>query len=195
MPRSKIMLKKKNEKTLKKKCKSKKKRSFRNKKKLRGGNVPLKIEDVEKEADIQEKMTLLKQFLYDKLIPERDEIKQQIIARLENDNYSENSLEDRESITELISNLSEQLSQVIEIAKTIFRSLSEKDPNNDNREKISEVLEIVEGSRERLEELTGFLTNISEEQHTEIPPNNLEEQISNTTNIISRIILIQSKNT
>ncbi len=193
MPRNKIILKRKNEKTLKKKCKSKKKRSFRNKKKLRGGNVPDTIVDLLRkveEADIQEKITLLKQFLDDKLIPERDEIKQQIIALLKNDNYSENSLEHRKSVIQLISNLSEKLSQVIEIAKTIFRSLSNEDPNNDNKRKIYEVLEIVEGSRERLEELTGFLTNIPEEQHTEIPPNNLEERI---TNIFSRIIPIQSK--
>ena len=195
MPRNKIILKRKNEKTLKKKCKSKKKRSFRNKKKLRGGNDPVKIDDVKNEPDISKKINLLRQFLDNTLIPERDEIKQQIIAPLENDNYSENSPEDRKSVTQLISNLSEKLSQVIEIAKTIFTSLFEKYQNNDNREKIYKVLEIVKGSQERLKELTGFLTNISEEQHTEIPPNNLEEQISNTTNIISRIIHIQSKNT
>ena len=138
-------------------------------------------------------MTLLKQFLDNTLIPERDEIKQQIIALLKNDNYSENSPED--SVTQLISNLSEKLSQVIEIAETIFTSLSEKDPNNDNREKINRVLEIVKGSQKRLVELTRFLTKIPEEQHTEIPPNILEERIHNITNIFSRIIPIQSKNT
>jgi len=166
-----------------------KKRSFRNKKKLRGGNVPDTIIDlarkVNREPDIQEKMTLLKEFFDNKLIPERDKIKEQIIALLENDNYSENSLKYRKSVIQLISNLSEKLSQVIKIAETIFTSLSEKDPNNDNKRKISEVLEIVKVSQERLVELTIFLTNISEEQHIKITPNILEEPILNITNIFS----------
>lgn len=141
MPRNKIMLKKKkNEKTLKKKCKSKKKRSFRNKKKLRGGNDPVTNYDVlrkvEQENEIQVKMTLLGDFLYNKLIPERDTFGIRLRSFFDMPTQAENYKHEKSAVMKSI----QELISDVQGVNTIAKSLAEEDLNDDNRKKKKEIL-------------------------------------------------------
>ena len=164
MSRNKIILKKKNEKTFKKKCKSKKKRSFRNKKKLRGGNDPDTIDDlvsdVNREEDIQGKITLLGNFLDNKLISRRDTLGEKyrfFIQTPQGENYNYQKKE----VIKLIQELQFDVKKVKEITETISKSLAEKNQNDDNKRKNDEVQKILEKSDKVLGELEAIFPKIS----------------------------------
>ena len=177
MPRNKIMLKKKkNEKTLKKKCKSKKKRSLRNKKKLRGGNDPVTNYDVLREVaeknEIQVKMTLLGDFLFNKLIPRRDAFGIRLRSLINTDNYNREKEGVMKSIQELISDLQR--------VNTIAKSLAEEDLNDDNKKKKKEILNKSDLVLKELRAISEKLSN-----HTE---NTTRDNIMPLTYTITPII-------